>query len=68
MFLHACCYGEDVGVKDYVIRVELQPLNQQVVRPFADSKFAFSISCLVFMELYCESEDKGGEKRKEVKG
>ena len=46
MFLYAGCYGEDVGVKDDAVGIEVDPMDQQVVRPLADGNLVLARSGL----------------------
>ncbi len=39
VLLYARCYGEDIGVKDDVIGVKVQPVHQQVIGTLADGYF-----------------------------
>lgn len=47
VFLHACCYGKDVWVKDNVTWIKSQLLNQQIVGSGADFDFPVTFCCLM---------------------
>ena len=60
VFVHTGGYSQHIRVEDYVFRIEIQPLNQQAIGPFADfdtSVKGVGLSLLVKCHNYqCSTE------------
>ncbi len=46
MFLHACCYSKDIGIKDDVIWIESNLVHEDAIRPCTDFHLPICFCCL----------------------